>query len=390
MYYLLTSVYNLWFIAGIWVFIWGKFMTKTEMGLSDAITFGVGFLFELPSGVFADFIGRKKAIFIANVLLVIGNFGVAFGSSFFGITAWYLIWTIGYAFQSGSTEALAYDSLKLEGEEEKWNEVIGTANIIQRVSSMVANVIGGLLFGIWFRLPYLIFAFSGFIGIYAAYKLVEIPVKLNGSLWSFSSYISQIKDGFRVLGKVNVTPVAIISLLVAGMSYLYNWGLLRPLTAERFGYSGVTFPLLLFVSSISIIFATYMLFLNVGKFRLEKGIYVFSILYIILFALQGGSFKWMLGGLIMVLVSTSSSLVDQLFSKFINIHTRSEHRATTLSATALIVKFPYVLLAVVMGILAENNLLAQFCIIAGIVAFFVWVLSFLRYRKIDFQEVISN
>lgn len=361
-------------------------MSKTQIGISDAITFGVGFLFELPSGVFADFIGRKKAILIASTLMVIGNFGVAFGSSFLSITIWYMIWTIGYAFQSGSTEALAYDSLKLSRKEDEWNKVIGTANIIRRVSSMTANVIGGFLFGIWFRLPYIIFAISGFLGIYAAYRLIEIPVKMEGKLWSFSSYVRQIKDGFEVLRKVNVIPVATISLAVAGLTYLYNWGLLRPLTAERFGYTGVTFPFLLFATSATIIIATYLLVKNSSRFKLENGIFFFSLLYLLFFAAQGGSYKWIIGGLIMIFVSTFSSLTDQLFSKFINIHTRSEHRATTLSATTLIVKFPYVLLAVVTGILAENQLLAQFCVIAGIVVFVAWLFSLTKYRKIELSE----
>ena len=146
-FYILSSVYNMWFLAGVWIFIWGKFMTKTQIGLSDGLTFAVGFLIELPSGVFADLIGSRKAILIGNVLLTVGNFFVAVSSSFWGITLWYLIWTIGYAFQSGATEALAYDSVKKIGQADKWPKIIATSSIIGRTTSLTATAIGGFLRG---------------------------------------------------------------------------------------------------------------------------------------------------------------------------------------------------------------------------------------------------
>src|SRR3990167_518960 len=115
MFYILSAVYNMWFIAGVWVFVWNRFITTGQIGIADAIAFSVGFLVELPSGVFADLIGRKKAIIIGNVLLTLGNFFMTFSSSFWPLTLWFLTWTIGYAFQSGATEALVYDSVKKLG-----------------------------------------------------------------------------------------------------------------------------------------------------------------------------------------------------------------------------------------------------------------------------------
>src|SRR3989344_4053869 len=164
-FYILSSVYNMWFLAGVWVFIWGMFMTKTQIGLSDGLTFAVGFLVELPSGIFADLIGRRKAILIGNILLAICNLCVGLSSSFFGITVWYLIWTIGYAFQSGATEALAYDSLKKIHLESHWPKVISTSAVLSKVSTLICTALGGYLFLLGFRLPYLTAAAIGIIGV---------------------------------------------------------------------------------------------------------------------------------------------------------------------------------------------------------------------------------
>jgi hypothetical protein len=59
-FYILSAVYNAWIMSAVWIFIWSMFMTKTQIGISDSITFTVGFLFELPSGVIADLMGRKR------------------------------------------------------------------------------------------------------------------------------------------------------------------------------------------------------------------------------------------------------------------------------------------------------------------------------------------
>jgi MFS family permease len=386
MFYVLTGVYNLWFVAGIWVFIWGRFMTKTQIGISDAMTFSIGFLLELPSGVFADLIGRRKSILLGNICLALGNLGVALGSSFWGLTAWYLLWTIGYAFKSGATEALAYDSVKLAGKQDEWNKVIGTTTIIIRVASMTANVIGGLLFAVWFRLPYLVFGISGIIGIVAAYRLVEIPVKHGANSWSVATYFRQIKEGVSVLGKPKVMPVALVSLCVAGLAYIYNWGLLRPLTGERFGFTPVTFPLLLVAVSIAVIVVTVLLVRLKHRFQLETVLFGVAASYAGLFILMGNKFNWWWGGLIMILVTVCSAVVDQLFSQFINIHSHSEHRATTLSAVALFTKLPYVVLAILLGVLAEKNLLAQFCMVVGLVVAVVWVVAVNKYTRLPHEE----
>jgi MFS family permease len=338
MFYVLTCVYNLWFVAAVWVFIWGVFMTKTEIGLSDAITFTLGFMVELPSGVFADVIGRRRAILLGNTFLTIGNLGVALSSSFISLTSWYLLWTVGYAFQSGATEALTYDSVKKAGKEDEWQKIIGTATILSRISSMSATVIGGLLFSVWFRLPYLIFAISGIVGIIAAYKLIEIPVKRIESPWSIRSYISQIKDGLRVLTKPSITPIAILALCVAGLSYIYNWGLLRPLTGERFGYTAITLPFLLVGVSIAIIGASIMLVKLKNKINPENTLVAISLVFGVAFVALSMNLNWISGGIVMVIVAVLAELVMQLFSKFINQHTESRHRATTLSAIALFTK----------------------------------------------------
>lgn len=91
-----------------------------EAGLAEGIFHLVSFLCEIPSGMFADLYGRKKALCAswlvwgcASVLMLTSTniVGVCLG---FGLNA------LGYNLSSGTREALVFDSLKQAGQEERY------------------------------------------------------------------------------------------------------------------------------------------------------------------------------------------------------------------------------------------------------------------------------
>lgn len=379
-FYILNSVFNMWFVAGVWVFIWGIFMTKTQIGISDSITFTLGLLVELPSGVFADTIGRKKAILIGSILLTLGNFLIAFSSSFMSITVWYLVWTIGYAFQSGATEALAYDSLKREGLEKEWHRVISSATVIGKATSLIATAVGGFLFTMWFRLPYLVFAISGLIGVIAAIYLTEIQVKRIKN-WSFEQYFFQIRDGMATLIRKKILPFSLIGLSIMGIGYMYNWGILRPLTAERIGFGPQSYSLLLAATSLIGIFAVSFLPKISAKMKVNQLLFLVGVAYAVTFFAIGLPVNWLLGGVFFISLSVLLMYMEIFFSQFINAHTKEEHRATTLSTVSLFTKLPYVLLALVIGKLADSDLLVQYTLAVGLIAILIWGVSLLLFKK---------
>lgn len=381
MFYVLSAVYNAWFMAGVWVFIWGMFMTKTQIGISDSITFTIGFLVELPSGVFADLIGRKKAIVIGNILLTIGSLFVGLSSSFVGITGWYLVWTIGFAFQSGATEAHVYDTIKQQGLENEWHAVISTSTVIGKIATLLCTALGGYLFIFGFRLPYMAAAITGSIGIIAALSLQEIVIRRKANLWSLKAYLDQIKDGIHILFKPNIIPLSLLSLVILGIGYMYNWGLLRPLTSQRFGFTPTTYSLLLAATSFIVIISIISLRWLQKKIKIEILLFSIGFLYAFLFLVMGLPHAWVTGGLLTIGLAIALTYIDILFSQYINLHTDEKHRATTLSAVALFTKLPYVLLALIIGRIAEKNQLPQYTIIVGVIALALWMVSLFVFTK---------
>lgn len=381
-FYILSAVYNAWFMAAIWIFMWGMFMTKTQIGISDSFTFAIGFLFELPSGVLADIMGRRKAIILGNTLLAVGNLFIGLSSSFLSITLWYLVWTIGYAFQSGATEALAYDSVKQRGLTSKWNQVIGTSTVIGKITYLISASVGGLLYVLNFRLPNIAAAGIGVVGIIAAFYLKEIKVKIVEN-WSAKIYITQIKEGVGVLLQPRIARITIISLTILSVGYMYNWGILRPLTAERFGYTPTTYAYLISLIALAVVASMSILKTTQKLLSIKNHILLITLIYAALFLITGFSHSWIVGGLLMISLAVALTHSEILFSQFINEHTESKHRATTLSAVALFTKLPYILLAIIVARIAENNVLPQFMITVGSVSLIVWLVSFVKERMYD-------
>jgi len=189
------------------------------------------------------------------------------------------MWTVGYAFQSGATEALAYDTLHKKGIEKQWNQVVSTATIIGRISSLICTALGGTLFAIGLRLPYIAASMIGAVGIIAAIYLQEIKIKSTVHKWSMRNYLAQITDGLKTLINPQVLPIAIISLTIISIGYMYNWGILRPLTGERFGFTPTSYAFLLSSTSLTVILSLSLLKWTQKRISLPVHILVMTLMY---------------------------------------------------------------------------------------------------------------
>jgi MFS family permease len=366
MYYVLSAVYNAWFMAGVWAFIWGMFMTNSQIGVSDSMTFLLGFLIELPAGVIADTFGRKRTVIFGNIAMALGVWMIAFSTSFWGITLWYGLWTIGYGFQSGATEALVYDYLKAHKLNSEWPKVRATSSVIATVTYPICIAIGGILFGVYYNLPYIAAGVVGCVGIAAACLLRESRTFTKPE-FSWKLYGARIRDGSSILFKKSIVPVALTAITVMSVQIIFTWGLLRPYTVERFGYSDVG------VSHVLAVIAalTALILIVLGRFRKRFGtvktLLFFAGLYGVVFTSFFAPYNWLIGAIALLVAAVSANYVEQLFSIFINVHAHEEHRATTLSTVALITRAPYALLAIVTGILADWNMLPLLCLVLGCV-----------------------
>jgi len=86
------------------------------------------FLTEVPTGLFADRFGRRKAIQAAVFLQFVGEFLFLFITEYWVLVIDAVIAGLGFAFGSGALEALVYDQLSAEGRQDQMKKVMGRLN----------------------------------------------------------------------------------------------------------------------------------------------------------------------------------------------------------------------------------------------------------------------
>ena len=111
-----------------------------EIGLAGSVYHIVSLLFEVPSGMAADLLGRKKTLVLGGVLVVLYSLLMAFAPDIFLICLAMGLCALSNTMFSGTYSALVYDSLKQAGREEDYIQVSANSSQI----SMAAGSLGSL------------------------------------------------------------------------------------------------------------------------------------------------------------------------------------------------------------------------------------------------------
>ena len=157
----LACIYTADFFSGlritdaVWVaLLAARGFSLWEIGLAESVFHVVSLLCEVPSGMAADLLGRKKTLVSGGVCMVLQSLLMAFASDLFTICFAMGLNALAMTMFSGTSTALLYDSLKQEGCEEEYIQVSANGSQI----SMLANAIGSM--------ASILNQFLGFAGFY--------------------------------------------------------------------------------------------------------------------------------------------------------------------------------------------------------------------------------
>lgn len=124
-------------------------------------TFSAGqIVFEVPTGVIADTVGRRASFLIGIGSLVVATLGYV-GSSVFdwGLTGFILasiLLGFGFTCQTGAVDAWMVDALDANGYSGKKDRVFARSGIFAGISMLVGTLGGGLLGQVSLAVPYLV------------------------------------------------------------------------------------------------------------------------------------------------------------------------------------------------------------------------------------------
>lgn len=175
--YTLTTVGYFRIAGASWVALLAlRGFSMFEIGMLESIFHIVSSWFEIPSGVVADVFGRKKTMVLASLVSFVSGLFMILSNNFWSVAFAIGFSALSYNLESGTREALAYDSLKFAGQEEKYNKFASTEMMLYRITSSTATLCAGFALWLGYRKAYAFDIVFSLIAIGIACSLNEVSV----------------------------------------------------------------------------------------------------------------------------------------------------------------------------------------------------------------------
>ena len=339
------------------------------------ISFGIGLLAEIPSGVLADRIGRKRLVIAGAVMGACGLAVQGLVNSYTLILLGQAVATAGWAFQSGAEDALFYDALNYDSQSNAWKKLVSKGNQIEVITTLITYVIGGLLYIVSPRLPFIACIITAF-SVVPLLKIKELKRLTHNQS---QTYFKDIKDGFLQLTKKGIRGYLPIIFIVQGIFYAFSYGLLRPILQTRFGFGATDGGIMLFITGLTAFILQRLQLRYVDRFSEKKSIAFICV--VVAAALFAAVFPLgTIGAVVIAVIYAAEYLIQPILSDGLNKHVDSAHRATALSSASFLQALPYVLLASLIGYLNTHGKLSYYLLSMSVLTLLA-VLIYLRSIK---------
>ncbi|MCI1965777.1 MAG: MFS transporter [Oscillospiraceae bacterium] len=172
--YFFQTVNALNIADSVWVlFLLSRGFTLMEIGLAEGFFHLVSFLCEVPSGMAADLLGRKRAMAASCISSLLSALLMALSTNFAGVCASMGFCALGYNLLSGTLEALTYDSLLIAGQADQYIKVSSVQNTIYRIVQAISGLSSVIAVALGYMKVYLVSALLAMASAAIAYSLTE-------------------------------------------------------------------------------------------------------------------------------------------------------------------------------------------------------------------------
>ena len=325
------------------------------------------FLAEVPTGVLADRIGRKWSVVIALLLQTVGEVLFIFSTSY-GVFAFIaIIAGVGFAFASGATESLVYDTLPLDNRDAAMKRAMGNVGSAYHLAFFAAPLLGGLLVTEFALSKYLLVIVLTACAVAVA---LVISLTLEKPATDYDATVVNPLEIFRK-GVANLRhnhPLRHILLVTIFTSTFM--GVLVSLYQPYFVANNAS-PFMvgggLALGGLLAAFAqrnAYRLQELIGeRAGLVAATVAPGILYIVLGTVTGRLPVF----IVFVLTYAVLQLKNPIFSAYQNRYIDDRSRATTLSLMNMFSSLFIALMSLVYGALADHSLPVTFVVLGGVI-----------------------
>lgn len=165
--------------GSVWVLLLGlRGFSLVEIGVVESLFHVVSLCGELPSGLLADLLGRKRTLLLSQAMFVLCALLMAASGGMAGVCVAMAANALAYNLQSGTREAVTYESMLQAGREDGYLRFSSLQNGLFRLSDGGAMLLAGATVLLGWRAAYLMDAAIAAVGLCGALALTE-PERLS-------------------------------------------------------------------------------------------------------------------------------------------------------------------------------------------------------------------
>lgn len=150
-------------IAGaVWVLLLvGRGFSLATVGIAEGVFHVVSMLFEVPSGMLADLMGRRRTLIAAGLVNAAAGVAMAASCGLVGVCAAMALEALSFNLASGTLEALTYDTLAEAGQKSRYIQQTSRQYTLYSVTQSVASLMSVVTIRLGFVTAYLLSACVG-------------------------------------------------------------------------------------------------------------------------------------------------------------------------------------------------------------------------------------
>jgi len=377
--YAINVLDGLKFTMPVWILFLQQSLTNGQISILAGILFFSSLIFELPTGAFADLLGKKSTIITGFLVSMVATILFTVFTSFQTLIIVFILMGLGEALVSGAFEALVYDSLKQDGREKEFRGINAKLMYIMQIGFVGAAVLGGAIGSFDLRFPFWIYA-----GLQVIVALITFFVRepaIDSEKFTLKNYLNQTVLGFKQLTKSEfIKWLSLLYVLVGGISWVFQ-RLIVYMSLIDLGYSGMSIGfitgLFRLLNIIILIKLLRMLHKKVGYFDL-----LLLPLLMVIFYMPGMwltkfvALPFIAGGM---LIATARFI---LLSPYVNDEVESKYRATAISALSMLVSLVYIISTFLIGTVFEKLSPMAIFTVLGVFSLFVMVPVGLKVKRL--------
>jgi len=139
------------------LFMIDRGLSTVEWNIANAAYAAAMVVFEIPTGVVADTLGRRVSFLLSIAVLFVGTVGtLLFAHDLFTFAALSVLFGLGYTFASGALEAWAVDALRHHGFRGELHAVFSRNGLVNAIAMLVATTSGAAIGSIDLQIPYVV------------------------------------------------------------------------------------------------------------------------------------------------------------------------------------------------------------------------------------------